>query len=361
MPTCPSCMTEFDSNEAAPTCPSCGSLAQSTHATRRCPECDYRGPELRCIHCKSRMKLVKKKINAAPSDTALVDPPLQLDHERFEVPMHFGDNDSSTSKPEDTKAGGGQEHREPSESPATPMTRPKKAVKRKKSPVLIAAASPDSKHCQPSTTQNSRDNTAVWWLKPEFLGPVGGLGLVLLVFVGIRLLPKRAPESNPVRVVENRPVTINPDVQTKVVMDTLLSTQHGRDLVKKYGSKDNALTAYQQANGISDEIAEAAIKEWVETHGRNFDWDLDDVIVICMRNKRSGIPFDYLPESAKVGRAPSPAPTFSITEHDRLVQEAYRFLLGQTVTDHGRVLNDAEKRMLAEVLASEWEKSSRRP
>jgi len=46
---------------------------------------------------------------------------------------------------------------------------------------------------------------------------------------------------------------------------------------QELGDKDVALTRFQRANDISDEIAEAAIKEWVLTHNGNFDWDLEDV------------------------------------------------------------------------------------
>ena len=35
------------------------------------------------------------------------------------------------------------------------------------------------------------------------------------------------------------------------------------------------------------------------THRFDFDWDLEEVKAICLRNKRSGIPYRYLPESEK--------------------------------------------------------------
>jgi len=35
------------------------------------------------------------------------------------------------------------------------------------------------------------------------------------------------------------------------------------------------------------------------THGRDSDWNLEDVKAICLRNKASGIPRAYLPESEK--------------------------------------------------------------
>ena len=54
-----------------------------------------------------------------------------------------------------------------------------------------------------------------------------------------------------------------------------------------------------QANGISERIAEAAIKEWWMKHGGDFDWNLEDVKAICLRNKARGIPPEYLPEAEK--------------------------------------------------------------
>jgi hypothetical protein len=35
------------------------------------------------------------------------------------------------------------------------------------------------------------------------------------------------------------------------------------------------------------------------THGRDFDWNLEAVKAICLRNKASGIPPEYLPEAEK--------------------------------------------------------------
>ena len=42
-------------------------------------------------------------------------------------------------------------------------------------------------------------------------------------------------------------------------------------------------------------MAEAAIKEWVLTHNGNFDWDLEDVKRICLRDKAEGTPNKYSP------------------------------------------------------------------
>lgn len=92
---------------------------------------------------------------------------------------------------------------------------------------------------------------------------------------------------------------VDPDVATKTVMDNLMSTPHGRAEVERIGGKDVELARFQSEQAISDRIAEAAIKEWVITHQGNFDWNLADVKAICLRNKQSGIPRAYLPESEK--------------------------------------------------------------
>jgi hypothetical protein len=91
--------------------------------------------------------------------------------------------------------------------------------------------------------------------------------------------------------------TSDPEKEAQQVMETIMSTPQGRAEVELIGGKDNALTKFQQENGISERIAEASIKEWVITHRNNFDWDLDEVKAICLRNKSSGIPQKYLPES----------------------------------------------------------------
>ncbi len=89
------------------------------------------------------------------------------------------------------------------------------------------------------------------------------------------------------------------DQATEQVMDNIMSTPEGRADVEYFGGKDVALTRFQETNGISDRVAEAAIKEWFIKHNGNFDWNLEEVKAICLRNKRSGIPHDYLPESEK--------------------------------------------------------------
>lgn len=83
------------------------------------------------------------------------------------------------------------------------------------------------------------------------------------------------------------------------VMNQLQSTPEGRAEVERIGNKDVQLERFQRQHDISDRIAEAAIKEWVLTHGGNFDWILEDVKKLCLRNKKDGIPHQYLPESEK--------------------------------------------------------------
>jgi len=91
----------------------------------------------------------------------------------------------------------------------------------------------------------------------------------------------------------------DPEAAAKEVLDTIMSTPQGRAEVERIGGKDNALTDFQKVNGISEPIVEAAIKEWVLTHKNNFDWDLEEVKAICLRNMSSGIPYQYRPESEK--------------------------------------------------------------
>ena len=73
--------------------------------------------------------------------------------------------------------------------------------------------------------------------------------------------------------------------------------------LKRIEIKDAALARFQSENAISDQIAEAAIKEWVLTHNANVDWDLEDVKRICFRNKMNGIPHEYLPYAEQQKKA----------------------------------------------------------
>jgi hypothetical protein len=67
----------------------------------------------------------------------------------------------------------------------------------------------------------------------------------------------------------------------------------------KVVSKEEQLGEFQKANDISDQVVAAAIKEWTATHDGGPDWSLEEVEMICLRNKRDGIPEKYLPESEK--------------------------------------------------------------
>jgi hypothetical protein len=98
-----------------------------------------------------------------------------------------------------------------------------------------------------------------------------------------------------VRMSDKDPV----EATVKQVMDQLSSTVAGRSEVQRIGTKDDDLTAFQKQHSISNEIAEAAIKEWVLTHRGQCDWNLQEVKAICLRNKEGGIPKQYLPESKK--------------------------------------------------------------
>ena len=91
----------------------------------------------------------------------------------------------------------------------------------------------------------------------------------------------------------------SPEENARQVMDQVMSTPEGRATATRLADKDDELSTFQRTHGISERIAEAAIKEWVMTHGRNFDWDLDDVKAICLRNQRDGIPYEWLPEAEK--------------------------------------------------------------
>ena len=90
-------------------------------------------------------------------------------------------------------------------------------------------------------------------------------------------------------------VSFDADKTTQEVTEVLLSDPSTAAKAQELGDKDAALTRFQRANDIPDEIAEAAIKEWVLTHNGNFDWDLEDVKRICLRDKVEGIPKKYRP------------------------------------------------------------------
>lgn len=94
----------------------------------------------------------------------------------------------------------------------------------------------------------------------------------------------------------------NADQAVNQVMSKIMATPQGRAEVERVANQDDELTRFQHENGISDRIAEAAIKEWFMTHNKNpfrDYWNLEDVKRICLRNKREGIPYQYLPEREK--------------------------------------------------------------
>ena len=90
-------------------------------------------------------------------------------------------------------------------------------------------------------------------------------------------------------------VSFDADKATQEVTEVLLSDPSTAAKAQELGDKDVALTRFQRANNISDDIAEAAIKEWVLTHNGNFDWNLEAIEIICLRNKAEGIPTKYKP------------------------------------------------------------------
>ena len=94
-------------------------------------------------------------------------------------------------------------------------------------------------------------------------------------------------------------MNIDPDKAAKEVMESLGSTPAGRAAMRRLDQKDRALGTFQQVNGVSEEMTEAAIKEWVTTHGGNLKWDFEDVKVIGLRNKQDGVPQRWLPEEQK--------------------------------------------------------------
>ncbi len=130
---------------------------------------------------------------------------------------------------------------------------------------------------------------------------VSGTGFLCWSISNMKAKPKTAEVATvePSDKLKSGFMSKTPEQNAKEVTDILTSTPEGKAAADRLVSKDDQLTEFQKANGISDRIAEAAIKEWVTKHGGNFDWNLEDVKEICLRNKRDGIPYDYLPESEK--------------------------------------------------------------
>lgn len=65
------------------------------------------------------------------------------------------------------------------------------------------------------------------------------------------------------------------------------------------GARYDELDRVQAANAFSDRVVEASIKEWAHTHGGSFEFDVDEVKAICLRNQRDGIPPEFIPDSEK--------------------------------------------------------------
>ena len=110
------------------------------------------------------------------------------------------------------------------------------------------------------------------------------------IFVGLSLAGCGAGDSAPsgkVRDSEKSGFMANtPEQNAQEVLSQVTSTPQGRVTVDRLASKDDQLTAFQRAHGISDSVAEAAIKEWVIQHNGNFDYNLEAVKAICLRMKR---------------------------------------------------------------------------
>lgn len=75
------------------------------------------------------------------------------------------------------------------------------------------------------------------------------------------------------------------DQAARETTDILLADPDTAAKAQQIADKDAALTHFQRANGISNEIAEASIKEWVLSHGGDFDWDLEEVKELCLVKK----------------------------------------------------------------------------
>ena len=129
------------------------------------------------------------------------------------------------------------------------------------------------------------------------LREVGVVSVVVGIFVLLIVIAQNSPDdtSNSLgsHSVNNEPekstsgyMGQSPDQAAKEVLDQITSTPEGSAAVDRLASKDDQLTEFQRTHGISDQVAEAAIKEWVITHRGNFDWNLEDVKAICLRKKR---------------------------------------------------------------------------
>lgn len=119
-------------------------------------------------------------------------------------------------------------------------------------------------------------------------------GIIMAIFIVVEMLSdggssSNSPSYSPVKPydmpAESGFMTNTPDQNADVLANQLTSTPEGAAMAHRLADKDDQLTAFQRMNDISDDIAEAAIREWVTTHNGNFDWDLEDVKAICLRRK----------------------------------------------------------------------------
>jgi len=151
-----------------------------------------------------------------------------------------------------------------------------------------------------SSLHHQCDRTSIYFEEPNvrvFLCVATTLSVIATIGCGA---PK--PTSNGTnRAAANKTgfMANSPEENARQVMEQVMATPEGRATATRLADKDDQLTAFQRVHGISERIAEAAIKEWVMTHGRDFDWNLEDVKAICLRNQREGIPHQWLPEAEK--------------------------------------------------------------
>ncbi len=168
------------------------------------------------------------------------------------------------------------------------------------SPIAVDLIAFDrDRRCNARAPQNAARSVSAG-VKIRVTTPVKITGILFVAVIGLAFLPaligkNEVPPSSTSKPVVRMPV----EPMVEQIMKELLSTPSGRSEVQRIGGKDNDLTEFQKQHDISEEIAEAAIKEWVLTHNGQFDWNIKDVEAICLRNKKRGIPYEYLPESKK--------------------------------------------------------------
>jgi len=138
--------------------------------------------------------------------------------------------------------------------------------------------------------------------------------VLIIAFEGNRNAGSKPPrDANPVPT-KHRPseeqVAAQVDTEVKELIASWRRTPEGRreldelEVVLKLDKlKVDALEKFQREHAISEQIAESSIKEWIWTHNdmkasgkANWNWDLDEVKAICLRNKKNGIPKEYLVE-----------------------------------------------------------------